>query len=175
MFPMRYVGAPEARADPLTVIQNVATLLPATVCNKVAMQHHEAVGRLRAQGYRLTRQRTLILDVISRNCQHLSADEIHREVVRHNPAINLATVYRTLNWLHGAGLIRKIDVGRDRLLYEYAAAGEHHHLICRACEAEYEIDHHVFEKLREHILEHYDFEADPEHVAIFGRCSRCRT
>jgi hypothetical protein len=24
-------------------------------------------------------------------------------------------------------------------------------------------------------LEHYDCDADPEHVAIFGRCSHCRS
>ncbi len=138
------------------------------------MQHRDAIQRLRAQGYRLTRQRMLILDVIARRRAHISADEIHREVVQINPALNLATVYRTLTWLHGAGLIRKIDVGRDRMLYEYAAADEHHHLICRSCGVEHQIDNHVVEKLREHILEHYDFAADPEHIAIFGRCARCR-
>lgn len=137
------------------------------------MQQRDVIQRLRAQGYRLTRQRMLILEVIARRGDHVSADEIYREVAPLNPALNLATVYRTLAWLHDAGLIRKIDVGRDRMLYEFAA-DEHHHLICRSCGIEHEIDNHVVEKLREHILEHYDFEADPEHIAIFGRCARCR-
>lgn len=136
--------------------------------------HHDELGALRKQGYRLTRQRMLILEIIRASERHISADEIFSEVRRQAPDINLATVYRTLQWLQSAGLLRKIDVGKDRLEYEYAGGQVHHHLICKECGTTTEIDHHVIEKLQEHILEHYDFAADPDHLAIFGRCAQCR-
>ncbi len=133
------------------------------------------VQLLRGQGYRLTRQRMLILEVIRDRRQHVTADEIYAEVSRRAPEINLATVYRTLQWLQSVGLLRKIDVGKDRMEYEYAQASAHHHLVCKECGWELEIDNHVIECLQAHIMEHYGFEADPEHVAIFGRCAQCRT
>lgn len=136
--------------------------------------HHDDLSALRRQGYRLTRQRMLILEIIRASHQHISADEIFTEVRRQAPDINLATVYRTLQWLHGAGLLRKIDVGKDRLEYEYAGAHVHHHLICKECGVTTEIDNHVIEELQAHILDHYGFEADPDHLAIFGRCATCR-
>jgi Fur family ferric uptake transcriptional regulator len=139
------------------------------------MQQPNDIQLLRKQGYRLTRQRMLILDVLREQGRHLTADQIYGEVSRHHPEINLATVYRTLQWLHQVGLLRKIDVGKDRLEYEYATEADHHHLICKVCGTETQIDNHVIEKLQAHILEHYGFEADPDHVAIFGRCAQCRT
>lgn len=135
---------------------------------------HDDLWTLRQQGYRLTRQRMLILEIIRNSKRHISADEIFSEVRRQAPDVNLATVYRTLQWLHNAGLLRKIDVGKDRLEYEYAGGHIHHHLICKECGATTEIDNHVIEKLQAHILEHYDFAADPAHLAIFGRCAQCR-
>lgn len=138
------------------------------------MRHHHDIQALRKQGYRLTRQRMLILDLLRSSERHMTADQIYVEVSRHHPEINLATVYRTLQWLHQIGMLRKIDVGKDRLEYEYAGDAEHHHLICKVCGAETQIDNHVIQTLQAHILEHYGFEADPDHVAIFGRCADCR-
>jgi Fur family transcriptional regulator, ferric uptake regulator len=138
------------------------------------MQHQQDLQALRRQGYRLTRQRMLILDVLRESKRHMTADQIYGEVSRQHPEINLATVYRTLQWLQQVGMLRKIDVGKDRLEYEYAREAEHHHLICKVCGTETQIDNHVIETLQTHILEHYGFEADPDHVAIFGRCAKCR-
>ena len=136
--------------------------------------HDNELRALRDQGYRLTRQRMLILGIIRDRGQHISADEIFTEVRRQAPDINLATVYRTLQWLHGVGLLRKIDVGKDRLEYEYAGQHVHHHLICKECGATTEIDNYMIEDLQQHILDQYGFEADPAHLAIFGRCAQCR-
>ena len=139
------------------------------------MKSDEPVQALREQGFRLTRQRMLIVDVLRQREQHLTAEAIHEAVKLQHPKIDLATVYRTLHWLHGVGLLRRIDVGKERLEWEYATAAVHHHLICNQCGAEQEIDNHVIECLQAHVLEHYGFEADPEHVALFGRCASCRS
>lgn len=134
----------------------------------------ELIDWLRQQGFRLTNQRLLILDVIEANNGHISADDIATTVTQRDPRLNRATVYRTLQWLHSVGMLRKIDVGTPPLRYELAAEHAHHHLICRDCGYEQEIDHHVVATLQAHILEHYDFAADPDHLAIFGRCAHCR-
>ena len=139
------------------------------------MQESDDIELLRGQGFRLTYQRRLILDYVKGHPEHVTAEEIHTAVSKQCPELNIATVYRNLQWLHSVGLLRKIDLGKDRKEYEYAGAGMHHHLICKECGAQAEIDNHVMVCFRDHVLEHYGFEADPDHVAIFGRCARCRT
>lgn len=138
------------------------------------MQHRQDMQRLRAQGFRITRQRRIILDAVQRQGGHLSADDIFSAVQHEQPALDRATVYRTLHWLHRAGLVRKLDLGTDRQVFEYVTAEPHHHLICTECGTERAIDNHVIACLQAHIREHYDFDADPDHVAIFGRCAGCR-
>ncbi len=138
------------------------------------MSHHE-VEWLRGKGFRITPQRKLILDVIRQQGRHLTADEIFTAVMAQYPSIDRATVYRTLHWLHEMGIVRKLDLGADRQLFEYATEQPHHHLVCKHCRVEMEIDNHVIECLQAHIREHYDFDADPEHIAIFGQCSACRS
>lgn len=137
------------------------------------MQDHVELQVLRERGFRLTYQRRLILDYIKQQARHVTADEIFTHVSGQCPEFSLATVYRNLQWLHGVGLLRKFDLGKERLEFEYAAAPMHHHLICKSCGAEQEIDNHVMVCFRAHVLEHYGFEADPEHQAIFGRCAAC--
>lgn len=142
------------------------------------MQDFHDVTALREQfaqhGFRLTYQRRLILEFLHARQAHVTADEVLENVTRRCPELNKTTVYRTLDWLQEVGLIRKIDRGKGRLEYEIATIPVHHHLICTACGAEQEVDNHVMVCFREHVLEHYGFEPDPEHMAIFGTCGACR-
>ena len=138
------------------------------------MQQTNTVELLRTRGYRITRQRVVILEAIQEQQQHFTAEELHEIVRASIPTIDLATIYRSLHWLHEFGLVRKFNVGTDRLEWEDATAHAHHHLICRSCGAQQQIDNHVIECLNDHILHHYGFEADPDHLAIWGRCAACR-
>ena len=137
--------------------------------------HHDDIAALRRQGYRLTSQRLMMLEVLKNRAEHLSAEALHAEVVARYPLTNVATVYRNLQWLHDAGLIRKIDIGRGHLLWEYAGLAHHHHLICQNCDMVQEIDNHVVECFSAHVREHYSFELNLDHVAIFGKCAACQS
>jgi Fur family ferric uptake transcriptional regulator len=123
----------------------------------------------------MTRQRRLIVEVVLQQRGHFTVDTIYAHVARRDPAINLATVYRTLHRLHQAGLLRTLDAGQERLLFEVADAhAQHHHLICTQCGSQLEIDDAAIEALRNVLLQRYNFAAEPEHLAIVGRCGRCR-
>jgi len=138
------------------------------------MPKADTINRLRSRGFRMTRQRRAIMDTVQREHRHLTAEEIACEAGRRDPNINRATLYRTLRWLCDVGLLRSIDMGDGRRRFEAAAEHEHHHLICRGCGVELEIDEHVVTVFQAHILEHYNFDVDGEHLALWGRCSVCR-
>jgi len=57
---------------------------------------------------RMTRQRELILNAVSSTRSHPTADEVYRQVRRRLPHISLGTVYRNLEVLAEAGLLRRL-------------------------------------------------------------------
>jgi len=130
-------------------------------------------AQLRARGMRLTRQRRMIVAVLLQQRGHFTVECMAVEVARRDPAIDLATVYRTLHRLAQAGVVRMLDGAHDRLYFEVAAAQQHHHLICSVCGAEQQIDAEVGEVMRAFLRERYHFLVEPEHWAFRGRCAEC--
>src|SRR5438132_363840 len=109
--------------------------------------HHGAHGHASAEharerlsqwiaekGLKATRQRDVIVDTFFESTGHLSVDELLAEVMKRDPHIGAATVYRTMKILTDAGLAsaRHFDDGQTR--YEPALDRAHHdHLICTTC------------------------------------------
>lgn len=136
-------------------------------------RHAEQTQRLRRLGLRATPQRVLVLEALSARPGHHSADEILRWVAARYPAINLATIYRSLDALASAGLVTQTDLGGGVMSYELAGEEGHHHLICQRCGAVAEAPDDLFAPLREGLLWDYGFRATSRHFAIFGVCRAC--
>ncbi len=60
---------------------------------------------------RQTKQRQVILEVLSRHKDHPGADTIYEEVRKILPRISLGTVYRNLEMLSETGAILKLESG----------------------------------------------------------------
>ncbi|MBI2912047.1 MAG: transcriptional repressor [Chloroflexi bacterium] len=129
---------------------------------------------LREVGFRLTPQRMMILDVIHESTGHFSVDEVCGRVRATYPYIDISTVYRTLQLLKKLHLVTESDLGSGHTQYELRDRSLHHHLVCSGCRETYALDNSVLEPLRRTLDSQHDFEADLDHLVIFGRCSRCR-
>lgn len=136
-------------------------------------RHAEQTRRLHGLGLRATPQRVLVLEALSSQPGHLTADEILRWVSARYPAINLATVYRALDALTAAGLVTQTDLGGGVMSYELAGEEGHHHLVCQRCGAVTEAPDALFAPMREGLLRDYGFRATSRHFAIFGVCRAC--
>ena len=130
-------------------------------------------NKLSELGYRLTPQRVMILSAIEASDDHISAEEIHAQIVAKYPQVNISTVYRTLELLKGLGLVTETDLGGGRVRYHSADKGHHHHLVCEKCGAIIDIDESTLARLQDVLLHRYNFSARLSHLAIFGRCADC--
>jgi len=128
---------------------------------------------LRQRGYRMTPQRLVILNILLQAGGHLSPLEICHRAQSALPGMTEATVYRTLTFLTQQGLALAAHIGNGQLMYEIALR-EHHHLICRHCGANHEIEHRLLEGLYEQLQEMSGFKIDGMHVTFFGLCPQCR-
>ncbi|MBN2146190.1 MAG: transcriptional repressor [Anaerolineales bacterium] len=132
------------------------------------------IDALRLQGYRITPQREMIIAVIARSHRHLSAEEVFTQVHRQSIAINLATVYRTLDLLVARGLATRLHLGEGQVVYATCQHGPHIHLVCRKCGALIQGDQQLLATVGEQLLALYGFMADLEHISISGVCSDCQ-
>ena len=137
-------------------------------------QYRDITDALNKQGYRLTPQRLMVVSVIENSDDHISAEEIHSQVVAKYPNVNISTVYRTLELLKRLGLVIETDLGGGRVRYHPADKGHHHHLVCQECGAIIDLDESTLSRLEDVLLHRYNFLAQLRHVAIFGRCANCR-
>ena len=137
-------------------------------------QSRDIVRKLSEQGYRLTPQRLMILSAIENTDSHISAEEIYTQVVAKYPNVNISTVYRTLELLKRLGLVTETDLGGGRVRYHPVDKGHHHHLVCQDCGAIIDLDESVLVSLKNTLLCDYKFVADLKHLAIFGRCIKCK-
>lgn len=139
------------------------------------MSHHtHLVESIRQQGYRMTPQREMILEVIHRGDGHLTADEIYQKVHAKSPAVNLATIYRTLELLKALRLVTAIDTGEGCVYYELAGEQPHYHLVCQECGYRLELDCDILEPLERELSKRYGFQVSLDHLALFGLCQKCQ-
>lgn len=132
---------------------------------------------LRENKMRFTEQRRLILEVMQEHSdKHLSVEEIHRYVSEKNPAIGLATIYRTMDSLLELNMVYKLDLGDKGALYELRPDQDchyHHHLFCRICGAISEFDDDDLDELEERITREHGFKIEDHALRFYGICKEC--
>ena len=131
--------------------------------------------RLRTMGYKLTKQRKIIIDILLSSRKHLmTAGQIYEEVRKNNLPLNFSTVYRNLETLLECGLIKKVSLQDGTASYEYNRHDHHHHLICLHCNDAEMIDYCPYDEINRHIEEHTKFFPVEHRFEIYGYCEKCR-
>jgi Fur family ferric uptake transcriptional regulator len=132
---------------------------------------------------RWTVPREEIFNLLIQSQQHLSAKDLYAMLNPSNPAIGLTTVYRTLDLLDRAGLVRKVNTGDGQVRFEYLRGHDsdhHHHLICTGCgkilnyrdfEKE-ELD--LVRKTEDILAGKYGFLIREHNIEFLGLCPDCR-
>ncbi len=128
--------------------------------------------RLRAQGYRLTPQRELVLAAVER-LGHGTPDEILQAVREQSEAVNISTIYRTLELLESLGLVRHTHLSDRAPTYHSTTGPEHVHLKCRSCGEVTDADPALFGPMLESLAAEHGFTVDLGHLTVFGLCRKC--
>ncbi len=133
---------------------------------------HDWRAELRERGYRLTPQRELILSAVEQ-LGHATPDDVVHAVRQKSQAVNISTVYRTLELLEDLGLVRHAHLSDRAPTYHSAAAPAHVHLVCRTCGRLEEMSEDLVEPLTQGLSEQHGFVTDVGHLTIFGTCRAC--
>jgi len=130
--------------------------------------------RLTAAGERVTQQRLVVADALTRAGRQLTAAELYEIVRETQPSLGRATVFRTVERLVDAGVARRLEL--DGHVYAYVACEpeHHHHLACTSCGRVEEIPESWVRPIAARATKRLGFEIDDARVDFYGRCSTCR-
>ncbi len=134
---------------------------------------HTLIEKLRQRGQRITPQREMVIEVIAHSGRHMTAEDVFEAVQARSHAINLATIYRTLDFLVEQGLASRAHLGGS-VVYATTHHGPHIHLVCECCGHVADAELEQFQPLFERIQAQYGFACSSQHFAIQGLCAGCR-
>ena len=131
--------------------------------------------KLKERGLRLTPQRDMILATLHDIKGLASAEEIHQRLQVKTSAIDISTVYRTLDLLRRFDLVDSVRGADGEQRYELLGVhGPHLHLICQRCGRVMPLDLDRAGEMAQAILAETGFGIDLHHLSLEGICPDCR-
>lgn len=140
--------------------------------------------RLHDAGFRLTNPREIVINILSKTSEHLSAEDIYILALKVNPSIGLTTVYRTLDLFNQIGVVQKFDFGIGKARYELTHNPQkkehHHHLVCMRCKTIIDYTNFLREELE--LMKKTEKELSKKHnfiimhhvIDFYGLCEECQ-
>jgi len=133
----------------------------------------EALSRtLRDRGRRVTSQRLVLHRVVTDLGRHVSAEEVHDAAAPLLPGLSLPTVYATLGLFEELGLVRRLSLGGEAVLFD-PRSDEHHHLSCRRCGCVQDLEVSVDGRAVMRGAGAAGFAADGMQIVVVGLCANC--
>lgn len=127
---------------------------------------------LRTATLRVTRPRVAVLSAVHAN-PHADTDSILRAVRRELPEVSHQAVYDSLHTLTDAGLLRRIQPAGSVARYESRINDNHHHVVCRSCNAISDVDCAVGQTPCLTASDDHGFTLDEAEVIYWGLCPAC--
>lgn len=120
-----------------------------------------------------SKQREKILDVLTRNAIHPTAEELLGFLQGENSNIGITTLYRNLNQLSQAGMIKKIDGLEPSAHFDHNTF-EHYHFICEKCKRVYDVPSDIAPDLIKNVQLATGFEIKSHDIVFHGICNDCK-
>jgi Fur family ferric uptake transcriptional regulator len=122
---------------------------------------------------RLTTQRQILLEELSKVKTHPTASELYDMVRKRLPRIGLGTVYRNLELMAENGMVLKLEVGGTQKRFD-ATTQTHYHIRCTDCGKVDDIDTPVMDDLVREAANATAYEVLGHHIEFSGICLACQ-
>jgi Fe2+ or Zn2+ uptake regulation protein len=121
---------------------------------------------------RNTRQKQVILNILSNTTCHPTADWIYEEARKVMPNISKGTVYRNLKILSQSGRITELRIDKSARRYD-GNGHNHYHLKCENCGNVFDLEIPVRKELDQWAAEKTGVAVNGHNIEFFGLCRGC--
>ncbi|AYR24492.1 ferric iron uptake transcriptional regulator [Herbaspirillum rubrisubalbicans] len=135
----------------------------------------QSLEELKNAGLKATISRVKILELFhGSSVDHLSVEEVHRQLTAEGMDIGLATVYRVLAQFEAAGIVIKSTFDATKVIYELNNGPHHDHIVCLGCGRVDEFHDPVIEARQKMAAESLGYMMSEHQLSLYGYCRDCR-
>ena len=126
---------------------------------------------LRRAGLKVTLPRLKILEILESEvtAQHMSADDVYRELLKAGEDVGLATVYRVLTQFESAGLVIRHNFESAHSVFELSRGEHHDHMVCIDNGEVMEFSDPIIEERQQKIAEEAGYELMDHSLVLYVR------
>ncbi len=127
----------------------------------------------RPRPQRFTGQQRDMVEYIFSKHNHFDADQLIDEMKREGSQVSRATIYRTLNKLVDASLLRRINVGARTVHEHDYGYAQHDHLVCEKCSKMIEFQSDATDRILREVCQANQFQMQGHTLIVRGTCADC--
>ena len=125
-------------------------------------------NELKKAGLKATLPRIRILEVLECSAEnHLSAEDIYRNLIANGEDVGLATVYRVLTQFESAGIVTRHNFESGHSVYEITPDDHHDHMVCLETGDVIEFHNEIIEKQQEKIASEMGYEIVDHSMVLY--------
>ena len=125
-------------------------------------------NELKKAGLKATLPRIRILEVLEKSVEnHLSAEDIYKNLITNGEDVGLATVYRVLTQFESAGIVMRHNFESGHSVYEITPDDHHDHMVCLETGDVIEFHDETIEKQQEKIVSEMGYEIVDHSMVLY--------
>ncbi|MBL7988591.1 MAG: transcriptional repressor [Chlorobi bacterium] len=129
---------------------------------------------LRSQGLRSTSARRSVYAALHSSNSPLSAAQVDEALNATGVAIDLVTVYRTLETLERCDLIMRVERMKEGWRYAIRAKEHHHSIVCSLCGSASPLEQCQLSRVERDLEQSTGFSNVRHSLQFFGTCPDCQ-
>ncbi len=125
-------------------------------------------------GYRLTRPRRAVADLVGSRTGHFTAADLLTDARRKRVSLGRATLFRNLDLFTELGALERLDLPNGEHAYVACEPEQHHHhVVCRSCGKSADVEDSGLQSVVAEIARRSGFDIDTHRLELFGLCPAC--
>jgi Fur family ferric uptake transcriptional regulator len=132
------------------------------------------VAALDQAGYRLTRPRRAVADLISDYNGHFTAADLEAAARSRRLDISRATLFRALDLLTELHVVERLDLPTGEHAYVPCAPAHHHHVICSRCGRTTRVEDCGLAGVVAEVARRSGYAIETHRLELFGLCRHCQ-
>jgi len=131
---------------------------------------------LRDHKFKSSKRRDIIFQQVMKSADHFTIDDLYQELLKNEPDIGIATIYRNIRLFVEIGIIIEHSFGEKKGFYELIKSQlpDHGHLICQNCGKIIEFEYKSLDQYKQLLFKKYKFKITSHKLEIFGFCPKCQ-